>query len=73
MGRLAEGVAFHEARASMEVVTERFRNASPANEDIRGLLAQGVGLDPGDEETPSEGNMKLTGIAWTAPAAVARR
>jgi predicted permease len=46
-GRLAEGVSFEEARASMDVVTARLRAAAPAvHEDIEVLLAEGVGLDP---------------------------
>lgn len=46
VGRLADGVSFAEATASMEVVSARLREASEANQDIVVLLAEGVGLDP---------------------------
>ena len=46
VGRLADGVSFEAARASMDVVSARLREADPVNEDILALLAQGVGLDP---------------------------
>ncbi|NNF27186.1 MAG: ABC transporter permease [Gemmatimonadetes bacterium] len=45
-GRLAEGASFEGARASMDGVTARLRESSEVNEDIRVLLAQGVGLAP---------------------------
>lgn len=51
VGRLAEGAAFDEARASMSVVAARLRDAAAVNESNGGievLLAQGVGLDPDD-------------------------
>jgi len=44
-GRLGEGVTFEEARAAMDVVTARLREAS-GNETIRVLVADGIGLDP---------------------------
>ena len=46
VGRLNEGVTFTEARASMDVVSARLREASAINDDMVVLLAQGVGLDP---------------------------
>lgn len=50
VGRLAEGVTFDEARASMSVVSARLRNAAAVNEGIEILLAEGVGLDPRDRQ-----------------------
>ena len=47
-GRMAEDVSFEEVRASMAVVSDRLRAASPVNEDMQALVVQGVGLDPGD-------------------------
>lgn len=44
-GRLEDGVTFGEARAAMEVVTARLREAS-GSETIRVLVAEGIGLDP---------------------------
>jgi predicted permease len=46
VGRLADGVDVEAARASLDVVSARLREASPVNEDILVLLAEGVGLDP---------------------------
>lgn len=46
VGRLAEGVSFEEARASMSVVSARLRESAAVNEGIEVLLAEGVGLDP---------------------------
>ncbi|HSM06950.1 MAG TPA: ABC transporter permease, partial [Longimicrobiales bacterium] len=48
VARLSEGTTFVQARSAMEVVTDRLREASTQNEDIRVLLASGVGLDPQD-------------------------
>lgn len=48
VGRMAEGVTFQEAEASMAVVSNRLREATPENDDMLVLLAEGVGLDPGD-------------------------
>ncbi len=48
VGRLAEGVSFAEAEASMRVVSERLRQADPVNADMLVLLEQGVGLDPSE-------------------------
>ncbi len=56
IGRMRDGVDFVGARASMDVVTSRLREASPTNKDIRVLLAQGVGLDP-------EGRARARGIS----------
>jgi predicted permease len=49
-GRLADGVAFEQATASMDVVTARLRAAAAVHEDIEVLLAPGVGLDPEGRE-----------------------
>ncbi len=46
VGRLAEGVSFEEAEASMELVSARLREAAAVHEDILVLIAPGVGLDP---------------------------
>ena len=46
VGRLADGVTFEEADASMPVVSARLREASTTNQDMVVLLAQGVRLDP---------------------------
>ncbi|MCH7565671.1 MAG: ABC transporter permease [Gemmatimonadetes bacterium] len=53
VGRLDEGATFQEARASMDVVQFRLREAYPANEDIEVLLAEGIGLDP-EERTEAK-------------------
>ncbi len=50
VGRLADDVTFEEARASMQVVGARLREASTYSEDVQVLLAEGVGLDPGGRE-----------------------
>ena len=50
VGRLNHDVTFEEARASMQVVSMRLREASATNGDIVVLLAEGVGLDPGGRE-----------------------
>jgi len=46
VGRLGDDVSFEEARASMSMVSARLVAASPENEHILVLLAEGVGLDP---------------------------
>ena len=46
VGRLEDGVTIEQARASMDVVTTRLREADSVNEEILVLLSQGVGLDP---------------------------
>jgi predicted permease len=46
VGRLEDGVSFEEARASMEIVSDRLREINPVHEGIEVLLAEGVGLDP---------------------------
>lgn len=50
VGRLREGVSVEEARASMDAVAARLREANPVNEEILVLLAQGVGLDPEERQ-----------------------
>ena len=54
VGRLAEGVTFEQAHASMDVVSARLREASTINDDMVVLLAQGVGLDPGGREQANQ-------------------
>jgi predicted permease len=46
VGRLAEGVTYEQAEASMALVSNRLREADPINQDMVALLAPGVGLDP---------------------------
>jgi predicted permease len=46
VGRLADGVSFAEATASIDVVSARLRDATAVNQDMVVLLAEGVGLDP---------------------------
>ncbi|MEZ4416401.1 MAG: ABC transporter permease [Gemmatimonadota bacterium] len=48
IGRLREGVTFAAARASMDVVSTRLREASATNRDMVVLLEPGVGLDPSE-------------------------
>ncbi len=48
VGRLADGVSFEQAEASMDVVSGRLREASTTNSDMLVLLERGVGLAPGD-------------------------
>jgi predicted permease len=62
IGRLEDGVSFQEARASMDVVTNRLREAASVNRDIRILLARGVGLDPGEEAQARQISLLLLGI-----------
>ncbi len=63
VGRLAPGVTLEEARAATDVVTLRLREADPANEDVRVLLAGGVGLSPEDRAEGTRLGMLLLGIA----------
>ncbi|HEX9886550.1 MAG TPA: ABC transporter permease, partial [Longimicrobiales bacterium] len=46
VGRMGEGATIEQTEASMDVVTARLREGDPVNEDIRVLVAQGIGLDP---------------------------
>jgi predicted permease len=48
VGRLASSVDFAAAEASMEVVSSRLREAAPNYGNVRVLVANGVGFDPGD-------------------------
>jgi putative ABC transport system permease protein len=50
VGRLQDGVTFEQARAAMDVVSARLRQADPINEDVQVLLASGIGLDPEGRE-----------------------
>ncbi len=62
VGRLRDGVSFEQARASMDAVTAKLRAAAPVNEDIRVLLAPGVGLDPGEQRQARQISLLLLGI-----------
>ncbi|HSR42037.1 MAG TPA: ABC transporter permease, partial [Longimicrobiales bacterium] len=66
VGRRAEGVSFEEARTSMDVVTARLRGAPPGDpgvhEDIRILLADGVGLSPDERAEARRISTLLLGI-----------
>jgi putative ABC transport system permease protein len=60
VGRLADGVAFQEAEASMDVVSARLREAAAVNEEILVLLAPGVGLDPEGREQAKQISLILS-------------
>lgn len=62
VGRLRDGVTFEQARASMDLVTMRLRDAAPENRDIRVLLAEGVGLEPDARTQAGRVALLLTGI-----------
>jgi predicted permease len=59
VGRLAEGVSFEQAQASMGVVSRRLREASTTNADMLALLERGVGLDPGDRRQAEQISLVL--------------
>ena len=63
VGRLADGVSFTEAEASMAVVSSRLREADPINEGMVVLLAEGVGLDPVERAEANQISMILLLIA----------
>jgi predicted permease len=62
VGRLRDGATLEEARAAMEAVTAGLRQADPVNEDIRVLLAPGVGLDPGGRTEARQLSVLLLGV-----------
>lgn len=62
VGRLRDGVTLAQARASMDVTTTQLREASPLNQDIRVLLAQGVGLSPDEQQQAQQISVLLLGI-----------
>ena len=62
-GRLQDGVSFDAAVAAMDPVTTRLRSAAPENEDIRVLLAPGVGLSPQERAQGKQVTVLLSGIA----------
>jgi putative ABC transport system permease protein len=62
-GRLREGTAYEAAKASMDAVTMRLREASDLNEDIRVLMASGVGLSPEERTEGEQVVFLLSGIA----------
>lgn len=63
VGRLADGTTFEAARAAMDVVTDRLRAADPANDDVRILLAEGVGLSPSDRTEAERVSLLLLAVA----------
>ena len=63
-GRLAPEASFESARSSMDGVTARLREASDVNENIRVLLAEGVGLAP-EERAEGQGMAVLLGMIAT--------
>ena len=65
-GRIRPGVSFEAAEASMDAVTMRLRDASDVNEDIRVLLAKGIGLTP---EERAEGT-RVSGLLSALAALV---
>ncbi len=62
-GRLEDGVSFESAEASMDAVTMRLRASSDINEDIRVLLAPGIGLAPEERADGQRVALLLSGIA----------
>jgi predicted permease len=62
VGRLEDGVSVEEARASLDVIASRLRQADPVNEEIRVLAASGVGLDPEGREEARQMFLLLSGI-----------
>ena len=62
-GRLHEGVSYEAAEASMDGITASLRAASDINEDIRVLMAPGVGLSPGERAEAKQITYLLMGIA----------
>jgi predicted permease len=62
-GRLKEGVSFEAAEASMDAVSMRLRASSDINEDIRVLLAPGIGLAPEERADGKRIVLLLSSIA----------
>lgn len=58
-GRMDEGVTVEEAQASMDVVQFRLREAYSGNAGIQVLLAEGLGLNPGERSGASQMAMIL--------------
>lgn len=54
VGRMRDGVTFAEAQTALGVVSSRLREASPVNEGILAVGAQGVGLAPADRRQASQ-------------------
>jgi len=63
-GKLAPGVGFEEAEGSMDRVTALLRAAWEANEDIRVLMAPGLGLTPEERAEGRRIFLLLGGIAF---------
>lgn len=62
-GRLREGTSFLEAEASLDAISMRLREASDMNEDMRVLLAPGVGLSPQERARGRTVSLLLSAIA----------
>lgn len=62
-GRLRDDVAFATAEAAMDPLSMSLRAASPVNEDIRVLLAPGVGLAPQERAEGRAVTLLLAAIA----------
>lgn len=62
-GRLAEGVSIEQARANMDLVSTRLREADPVHEGIEVLLEPGVGLAPDERAEAGRISLLLMGIA----------
>ncbi|MGD2123731.1 MAG: ABC transporter permease [Gemmatimonadota bacterium] len=63
-GRLGPGVDYRSAEASMEGVSQSLRNAWEGHEDIRVLMARGLGLTPEERAEGRELTLLLGGIAF---------
>ncbi len=63
VGRLSNDVSIETARAEMEVVTARLRAAPDQSEDVRVLLAEGVGLSPEERAEAERISVLLLGVA----------
>lgn len=62
-GRLREGVTFEQAVAAMDAVSMQLRAASDRNEDVRVVLAPGIGLAPEERERSLGASLLLGAIA----------
>lgn len=62
VGRLADGVSFQAASASMQALSMQLREAWAPNRDIRVLVANGVGLSPDEQRDARQMSKLLLGI-----------
>jgi len=62
-GRLRDGASYEHAMAAMDAVSMRLRAAWEGNEDMRVLLAGGIGLAPEERERSRGASLLLGGIA----------